>query len=283
MSAASNDLASALVDAAIERWPSLARRRAALVELTEAALPELEEAQAVQADLVLAQAMAAGDELALAIFEAEFVPQLEGALRRAGIDANVVDDALQVVRFRLLIPTDNRPARIASYRGRSSLRRWFCVVAVREARALAARARARPTTDLELAEGVSVRVRDLEAEFYAREHRQAFSRALATAFAELSPKQRLLLRLDVLDGLSDGEIAKIYQVHRTTALRWIQRAMWQLIAVTKTQLAVELAVEGRELDSLLRGLVSHLDLSLGRLLAEVAPDGADADASEARE
>ncbi|PRQ09110.1 sigma-70 family RNA polymerase sigma factor [Enhygromyxa salina] len=272
------DRATSLVTAAIERWPTLTTRRSELVELVR---PEIdsaareqgpEELDCLRPDLVLACALAAGDAAALAVFEAEFIPQLEGALRRAGIASATIDDALQVVRFRLLVPTEARAARIASYRGRSSLQRWLSVVAVREARSLARRVR--PTSDLEVAEAVTAQAADLETDFHIREHRAAFTRALTTAFAELSAKQRLLMRLDVLDGLSDGEIAKIYAVHRTTALRWVERATTELIVATKRHLARELALEGAELDSLVRGLVSRLDLSLGRILVESADPSA---------
>ena len=266
------DATVALLATAFERWPRLAPNRESLSVATHAALTAADEPDTLRADLVLAFALANGDEAALSIFEAEFVPQLESALVRAGISADLVDDALQVVRFRLLVATDNRKARISTYRGRSSLGRWLYVVAIREAPCNGPasngetddRPRARRRCDRK-------RWRPRRRSFSSESIAQRFRRPSVQPLARSRAKSACFFASTSSEGLSDGEIAKIFDVHRTTALRWVERAVTQLVAKAKVELAHDLSVEGSELDSLLRGLVSHLDLSLGRLLAESQP------------
>ena len=267
-----------LLSRAFDAWPSLSENRAPieqqLARTTKAV--ETDELTSLRPDFVLAIALALELRPAFEVFERDFMPPLSGALVRAGLPADLVDDALQVVRFRLLVATESRPAKISSYRGRSSLSRWLYVVASREARALAGRARRRPTTDLELADRVAAKTGDLEAEFVAKNHRDVFSRALTTAIASLTSKERLLLRLDVLEGLNDGDIAKIFSVHRTTAMRWVAQATTKLSSEAKRLVASELALGRSELESLMRALASQFDISVGRLLAETPVPAASA-------
>src|SRR5262245_66337476 len=63
------------------------------------------------ADLYLACACCAGDAVALAAFEELMVPA-RGTLVRAGYPAALVDEALQTVRYRLLVTTPHREAKL---------------------------------------------------------------------------------------------------------------------------------------------------------------------------
>jgi RNA polymerase sigma-70 factor (ECF subfamily) len=267
---ATDETSRALRSLAVEArriWTGVAIDERAFVDYAAERI-EGDDVAVLRPDLYLACALASGDPAALEVFEAELVPRVAGALRRGGLDADAVDDVMAVVRFRLLVDSDARPAKIRTFRGRSSLFRWLGVVATREARALIARERRAPVSDIDVATRAGSEVGDLESEYFAREHRRAFRAALERGLAELTSKERLLLRLDVLEGLSDAEIASIYRVHRTTALRWVDRATTRLVRAAKRHLAAELALRDSELDSVLRGVASHLDLSLGRLLAE---------------
>src|SRR5688572_7205301 len=88
------------------------------------------------ADLYVAYACCAGDPAAIVELERALAP-VRGHLIRRGNDAALVDDALQAVRYRLLVATPQREAKLATYRGRGTLAGWLRVVALRQLRALA--------------------------------------------------------------------------------------------------------------------------------------------------
>ena len=113
--------------------PAFAARIAALVASGEVAVDGLR-----GADLYLACGCAGGDAAAVAGFEALLAP-LRAQLARAGHDPAVVDDALQLVRYRLLVATPERAAKIDTYRGQGSLAGWLRVVVLRQVRALGRR------------------------------------------------------------------------------------------------------------------------------------------------
>ena len=79
-------------------------------------------------DVVLAQAMELLEEKAAAMFETEYMPKVRIIAQRAG-------GAAAVERFGnfaadLIFPRDDRPPRIAGYRGKTALASWLRVVVV---------------------------------------------------------------------------------------------------------------------------------------------------------
>lgn len=83
------------------------------------------------ADLYLAVALELGDRAALQVFESSLVPALRAALGRACKSAAVIDEVVQRVRVRVLVGSDDAPAKITSYTGRGSLGAWLRVTAMR--------------------------------------------------------------------------------------------------------------------------------------------------------
>ena len=82
-------------------------------------------------DVALALDLAAGDPRALARFERELVPDIRGAIARLDARGDLVDEALQQVREKLLVGAGT--PRIVEYRGKGALAAWVQVIAVREA------------------------------------------------------------------------------------------------------------------------------------------------------
>jgi RNA polymerase sigma-70 factor (ECF subfamily) len=98
-------------------------------------------------------------------------------------------------------------------------------------------------------------------------YRDAFQTALGDTFAALSPRERNLLRLHVLDGLGIDEIAAPYGVHRATAARWLNAVHEAILAGVHQRLrAHDPRLDDAELESLGRAVRSELHLSLWRLL-----------------
>jgi RNA polymerase sigma-70 factor (ECF subfamily) len=98
-------------------------------------------------------------------------------------------------------------------------------------------------------------------EFYRRE----FKRAFETALRALPHREKTLLRQHYLDGATLDEIALLYRVHRSTAVRVLGRAQEMVLASTRDLLMSELDVPSQELDSILRMIWSRIEFSLRAL------------------
>lgn len=226
-------------------------------------------------ELYLAFACAAGCAKAIEAFQLHYVPALRTALRRMRIGDALVDDVLQTVQFRLLVGSEHSGAKIESFGGRGKLASWLRVVAMREAQQLLDRqARELPVSDAELAASsrqspslIPV-ARDPELALLHQQFRHELADIFPLAITRLESRQRALLRLDMLDGLNHGQIASIYQVHRTTILRWLHEAERDLCVAVHDLLRERLELAEGEFSSLLRAVRSQLSVSVGRALLE---------------
>ena len=217
------------------------------------------------ADLFLVAAVVAEVKGAQARFEQTVISALPGQLERAGIPN--VDEVVQQVRERLLLPIDGR-SRLLDYGGRGSLKGWVKVVALRLAATRAQReAGRREVSGDEVLGNVAARD-DLELSFVRLQHREAFKRALAASLATLPARERAVLRLNFVDRLNVEKIGVLYGVHRATVARWISSARDSLLSQTRAKLREALRLSPAELQSFVDGLGSHLELSLSRVLKE---------------
>jgi len=97
--------------------------------------------------------------------------------------------------------------------------------------------------------------------------RESFRLAFETAVRSLEPRQRSLLRLHLIGGVTLEQLASMYNVHRATVVRWLAAARAELLEKTKQGIARDLEVGGAELESLMDTIQSRLDVSVERLLA----------------
>jgi RNA polymerase sigma-70 factor, ECF subfamily len=101
-------------------------------------------------------------------------------------------------------------------------------------------------------------------------YRVEFKRAFAGGFAELAPRARTLLRLQIIDQLALEDIAKFYRVSRATVARWLAAARADLVAGTRRRLIEALAIGEDELTELMRLASTTLYSTLPRLLRDTA-------------
>ncbi len=222
------------------------------------------------ADLALVERLAAGDPAALRHLQGPLFAALKPALRHLGIDTTTVGEVLHDLLAYLLVPPQAPPgspphaARILGYRGRGPLRRWLRTVAVRRAYRAAKPPRV-SGDDAPLA--VLAADDDAELVHLKRRYAGAFRDAFVAALADLSPRERNLLRFHHLDRLTVDDLGTLYQVHRATAARWLRRARDTLALGTREHLQREAGVASpTEAESLIRLVRSQLDLSLHRFL-----------------
>jgi RNA polymerase sigma-70 factor (ECF subfamily) len=90
--------------------------------------------------------------------------------------------------------------------------------------------------------------------------------AFRSSFAALAPRERNLLRYQVLDRLGIDRIGALHGVHRATAARWIAHARKALIEGVRRRMKDRLGIDRKELDSTLQQVASRIELSLRWLL-----------------
>jgi len=211
----------------------------------------------------LAWAAGRGDAAALLRLERLIAPDIEAAARRVDRDPAFVDEVHQALRVRLLVPTDDGHLRIDDYAGRGPLRGWVAVAALRVA--LNLKRAAGPATHDVLAELVSDEA-DPELRHLKTLYRTEFREALQAALAALPERQRAVLRLCYVDGLTLPGLARLYQVHDSTASRWVSAAAAAVAEDARRRLMARLSVSASSLDSLARMVLSNLDVSIARIL-----------------
>lgn len=214
-------------------------------------------------DLRLALACLLGEPTALAIFERDVIARAlvaVGGNLPAGLTA---DEVLQQLRVRLLLRDGERSPGLSTYSGRGALVHWCRASAVRLVQEHARSHQREVPSDDALLDAAAL-TRDLDAELVKRQFAQAFGLAFKSALAQLSSRDRHLLRLHYLEGMRAEELGRIFNTHRTTVWRWLTQCREQLLKATRAELSK--TVSEAELSSLMNVVHSQLDASLSRVL-----------------
>jgi RNA polymerase sigma-70 factor (ECF subfamily) len=95
-----------------------------------------------------------------------------------------------------------------------------------------------------------------------------FAAAFVAAMGALDERQRTLLRYRFVDGLTVEQIAEVYGVHRATTHRHLNEARDALSGATEREVRARLTIDASEVASLRRLIISQLEVSVARLLAE---------------
>ncbi|MBI5512892.1 MAG: sigma-70 family RNA polymerase sigma factor [Deltaproteobacteria bacterium] len=218
-------------------------------------------------DLYLSLACEAGDAAALAAFEREVMAPLRGLVARAEADPAVVDEVLQQVRVRVLVADGDGPPRLAGYTGAGSLLSWLKVTALRLHADLhrAARRGGVPVgsdvVDVAASGALPPERLLLDARWGA-----VLREALSGALRALPPRERALLRLHYVEGLSLEQVGRTYGVHKSTVSRWLAAARDALLTAAREAVGARVdGADAREVQSLCEDLCSRLALSLSAL------------------
>lgn len=218
---------------------------------------------AAYADLALAWACAQNEPQALKVFEDELLAAVPPALRALDQGTGLTDEVLQRLRVRFFV---DRPPLVLEYLGKGALAGWVRMAAVHLALDVVRGRGAKPNAQeaLEhLADEHTQEKKHLQAEAVPK-LKEAFLRA----FDSLSSRERAVLRLHVVDGASIDQIAAVYEIHRATAARWVVAVREALQERTQQLFAQATQSSPDEVESLMRSLVSQLDVSLERRLQE---------------
>jgi len=166
----------------------------------------------------------------------------------------------------LLVGSAGSPPKLASYSGKAPIGRWLQVSAQRAAlmslRSGDVEARAR--------EGAGAQplasVMGIESSYLKERYRGEFEQALKEALDRVSDRERIMLRMHLVNGLSVEAIGKMFGVTQPTASRWLARAREALLDDIKAALATRLGVSSEELASLAGLVASGFDMNLSQAL-----------------
>jgi RNA polymerase sigma-70 factor, ECF subfamily len=226
-------------------------------------------------DLWLATACAHGDPAALRRFDAVYGRELDRAIAKSrGLGLSPAEFR-QLVRDRLFVRDGDRPARIASYRGRGTLKAWVRVMTSRLVVDLARRHDDAVSSDDALADKIQA-ADDPEIDYLRHAYGSSLDAAFAHAIDRLTVRQRNLLRQRYLHGVSPDALAKIYAVHRSTLFDWLEKARAAMLRHVREGLATR--VPGDALESVVHLLGSKLDVSVRRMLdSRIEPEPGEPD------
>jgi len=216
-------------------------------------------------DLFLACACAEGERQSLLAFEQHVLQKVPARLGQ--LPTSTVDEVLQVLRQRLLLGRGDTPPKIADYSGRGPLLAWVRIIAVRIVGELASQEGRQMLFD-EPPETLArmLAADDPERDLLKEDSRQALATALRSALAAMPERERALLRLHHIHGLTMDRLSTMYGEPRSSVARRVMQARERLLKLTRGALASQLKLEGSELESLLGLVNSRLDLSLNGLM-----------------
>jgi RNA polymerase sigma-70 factor (ECF subfamily) len=250
---------------ALAAWPTLARRRkdfeAWLLERApRAKWPELN-----LDDLALVWGALETDAAAVAEVERRLQRVGRAAAGRRG-DDEFVEEVLQRSRHRLFVGTSPR---LAGYQGRGALVQYLKAVALSVAIDLSREKKpGRDDHEDDLLQAATTE-EAADQRLAHEDQKRHFTRAFRQALARLSPDERTWLRMRFVDGLSIEAVAQAFGVHRTTAMRWLEKAQRTLLDETRRILGAELRLRKSEVNSLMRDMRLSLAENLSRLLPAI--------------
>jgi RNA polymerase sigma-70 factor (ECF subfamily) len=248
-------------------WPQLALEPEAFVAYFERhANAEVFPREGHAADMYLACACACAVDGSLLAFERALAGDMARAIASIDPSAAFVADVQQIVRERLFVRRGAEPGKIVDYGGRASLTTWLAAVAVRSAISRRRCKGERRHTQFAAEEDRRL-ARGPEFEYLRGRYKGVFESAVRRAVEGLPAKERMLLRLNLVDGMSVDKLAAVYRVGRSTAARWLADARRALLKQVRRALRAELHVSSAELDSLAAEMRSQLEVSLLSLLA----------------
>jgi RNA polymerase sigma-70 factor, ECF subfamily len=213
------------------------------------------------ADLYLACAVSAGVHAALTAFDKILRTDLPPAIRTIDGKPDAIDEVLQLLREKLLVPTDGA-LRLESYSGHGPLGGWLRVSALRTALSLKRRRQPELAPDDELGAILDL-APNAEVKVLAQQVGGDLRASLRAALAAQPARIRTVLRMYYADNQGVEDIGRVYNVHASTVSRWLAKARADILAHTRAELVTRLQTS--QVDSLL-GHAASLEISLESLL-----------------
>lgn len=272
----SADALSRVLSAGRTRWPGLKVDSQELSRyLVDRGISVEGLTPSIACDLFLAFACFANVPSAVQLFQTTYDPIIAATARRFDATGGMVDELRQRLAESLFVGAGRRAGRIGEYRGRGPLSAWVRTCAKRAALRLAKiNSPEMLMTRDALADEISD-VCDQELTLLKDHYGELFRKELVLALSELPAKDRMLLQLHLVAGLSTTRIAKMYHLNQSSISRQLQRAATTTFLLIKQRIHLRLGVATAELESLLDLARSHIELTLSSMDDMLQEDGPD--------
>ena len=215
-------------------------------------------------DVYLACACAERVKGAEAVFDRRFRRVIRRAVSRVLATADEREEAEQRTWQHLLVGAGDRSPRIAQYLGHGPLETWVSVASTRVAisfgRGESAERRLRKKAIAE-ASGA-----DAESLLMKGQLRAVFEAAITRALGRLRPRERLVLKLYLVSGMTLEAIGRSLGVTRQAVTKTLGRARESILGEVEEALCDRMKMSKADLASVLRLIASQLDVNVSRVL-----------------
>ena len=256
---------SLAITAAREVWPGIELPPALFAEFLKDRSVNLSEITSAQVqDLYLACACAARARGAIEAFNERYASVIVRTVRPFDPSPAFADEVRQRLNEALFVEGIDSEAKIGLYTGNGPLL-GFVRTAVRR---IAGRlVLSNPASKFVGEEALAQQFADHpdnETTLMKERYKDSFNRALIIALRRLGPRERFILKMNLINRVSTGKIALIYNVSQPTLWRWMQRAARKMYATVKELVCDELDVDTHELHSLLALVRSQIELTMSQ-------------------
>jgi RNA polymerase sigma-70 factor, ECF subfamily len=218
-------------------------------------------------DLYLACAAIDGDEIAIKKLQRKSRPALAKYLRSIDAATAFLAEVEQQVWEALLVGRDGGDAKLGGYSGKGPLTGFVGIAAQRVALTGLRRQSIEARAEAEAAAVAVPALSDPELAFVKGKYGQDFHAAIRDALAILAPRERLIYRMHLVDGLAVDRIAAAYSVSQSTVSRWMAKARAAVMSEVRRLLRERLKLSDSNLESILGLMLSQLDISASQVLA----------------
>jgi RNA polymerase sigma-70 factor (ECF subfamily) len=222
-------------------------------------------------DVYLAYGCLIGIPGAIASFARTYLPRIDEYLRclpRARLHRDEVQRRLEDL---LLLPQNGAPPRIGQYRGRAPLDHFVAAVARNAALTLLrSERRGQHVVDIDRL-ALPANGTDEPGRYASGLYEAVVRDAVRSSLATLDRRQRTTVRLHLSGGVTFTQIARMLRVHQSTVSRSFDAAMLKLHADVLRQLRTHGLCDA-EIESVIRDVRSHIDLSISRVLRDTDVD-----------
>jgi RNA polymerase sigma-70 factor (ECF subfamily) len=215
-------------------------------------------------DFYLACGVVEQDRAALECFEQHFMTQVGEYVLRVTVDHDLVTEVRQRLRQAIVVG-DPPPPKLLEYSGKGALGGWIRIMAIRTALNLL---RGKGLSDEEASEVEPRVVMDPELAFVKAQAQHLFREAFLRALDSLPVQERSLLRLHYVEGLTMDQLSRMYKTPRSTIARRVNEVRQAILEATEQLLRDGHRLSTSEVQSLIHGAASHLQLTLSKFLKE---------------
>jgi RNA polymerase sigma-70 factor (ECF subfamily) len=243
-------------------WPNVELEMDRFVEFAQRHSITTDAPVEILQDVFLACACGHGEPTALQCFHERYFHVVAAAVRSFDASPQFADEIYQRLSESLFVSGPGVEAKIQRYKGQGPLA-GFVRTAARRIGMRVSAAAARFQGEEALAQEFSL-ASEVETTLHKLQCRDVINRALCIALRQLSRRERLILRMNLVEKVSTTRVAAMYKVSQPTVSRWIQRSARTIYDTVKELVCDELDIETRELDSLLSLVRSQIEITISQ-------------------